>query len=138
MLKKFLSTIGIGSMKVDTVVDKRDVAHGEALSGTIYIEGGQSEQEIEYIKLEVMKRIVAHREDSDFDVTDSIVAKHTIEMVGSVKSKETRMVPFELMPDERWDSQDASVKLFLRTSVNISNAVDVQDEDEIFYGKDLI
>ena len=138
MLKKFLSTIGIGSMKVDTVVDKPTIDHGETLSGKIYIDGGQSDQHIEYIKLEVLKRSEGHREDSDFDVTNDCVAKHTIEMVGSVKSKETRMVPFELMPDERWESQDSNVKLFLRTSVHIVNAVDVQDEDEIVYGKELV
>ena len=138
MLKKFLSTIGIGSMKVDTVVDKPTIDHGETLSGKIYIDGGHSDQVIEYIKLEVIKRSEGHREDSDFDVTNDCVAKHTIEMVGSVKSKETRMVPFELMPDERWESQDPNVKLFLRTSVNIINAVDVQDEDEIVYGKELV
>jgi len=137
MLKKFLSTIGIGSMKVDTVVDQPVIAHGESLTGTIYIDGGQSDQLIDYIKLEILKRTEGHREDSDFDVTNDIVAKHTIEMVGSVKSKETRMVHFELMPDERWESNEDNVKLYLRTSVHILNAVDVQDEDEIIYGENL-
>jgi sporulation-control protein len=137
MLKKFLSTIGIGSMKVDTVVDQPEIAYGETLSGTIYIDGGQSDQDIEFIKLEVLKRTEGHREDSDFDITSECVAKHTIEMVGSVKSKETRMVPFQLVPDERWESEGENVKLFLRTSINISNAVDVQDEDEIVFNKDL-
>ncbi len=137
MLKKFLSTIGIGSMKVDTVVDQPEIAYGETLSGTIYIDGGQSDQDIEFIKLEVLKRTEGHREDSDFDITNECVAKHTIEMVGSVKSKETRMVPFQLVPDERWESEGKNVKLFLRTSINISNAVDVQDEDEIVFNKDI-
>lgn len=133
MLKKFLSTIGIGSMKVDTIVDHPDLAHGESLSGKIYIDGGQSEQMIDFIKLEVIKRSEGHREDSDFDVINDIVAKHKIETIGSVKSKETRMVPFEIMPDERWEYDKEQCKLFLRTSVHISGAVDVQDEDEIRY-----
>lgn len=137
MLKKFLSTIGIGTMKVDTIVDKPVLAHGETLSGKIYIYGGQSEQLIEFIKLEVLKQSEGHREDSDFDVTNVSVAKHTIEMVGSVKSKETRMIPFELMPDERWNTEADNEKLYLRTSVHITNAVDVQDEDEIVYGRDV-
>lgn len=137
MLNKFLSTIGIGTMKVDTIVDQPVVAHGETLSGTIYIDGGQNDQVVEFIKLEVFKRTEGYREDSDFDVTSECVAKHTIEMVGSVKSKETRMVPFELVPDERWSSEGDNVKLFLRTSINILNAVDVYDEDEIVFNKDL-
>lgn len=133
MLKKFLSTIGIGSMKVDTIVDQPDLAHGESLSGKIYIDGGQSEQIIDFIKLEVIKRSEGHREDSDFDVTNDVVAKYMIETIGSVKSKETRMVPFEIMPDERWEYDKDQAKLFLRTSVHITGAVDVQDEDEIRY-----
>jgi len=133
MLNKFLSSIGIGSMKVDTIIDHPEIAYGEPLIGTIYIDGGQSEQLIEFIKLEILKRTEGHREDSDFDVTVDIVAKHSIEMVGSVKSKETRMVPFELIPDERWESDDPNVKLFLRTTVNIVNGLDVHDEDEIVY-----
>lgn len=137
MLEKFLSTIGIGTMKVDTVVDQPQLSHGESLSGKIYINGGKTEQIVEFIKLEVLKRTEGYREDSDFDVTNVCVAKHTIEMVGSIKSKETRMVPFELIPDERWESKAENVKLFLRTSIHITNAVDVQDEDEIVYGKDL-
>jgi sporulation-control protein len=137
MLKKFLSTIGIGTMKVDTVVDQPQLSHGESLSGKIYINGGQTKQIIEFIELAILKRTEGHRKDSDFDVTNDCIAKHTIEMVGSVKSKETRMIPFELMPDERWESEAENVKLFLRTSIHITNAVDVQDEDEIVYGKDL-
>lgn len=133
MLKKFLSTIGIGTMKVDTIVDQPDLAHGESLSGKIYIDGGQSEQMIDFIKLEVIKRSEGHREDSDFDVTNDVVAKYMIETIGSVKSKETRMVPFEIMPDERWEYDKDQAKLFLRTSVHITGAVDVQDEDEIRY-----
>ncbi|MET1015083.1 MAG: sporulation protein [Paenisporosarcina sp.] len=133
MLKKFLSSIGIGSMKVDTIVDHPNLAHGESLSGKIYIDGGQSEQLIDFIKLEVIKRSEGYREDSDFDVINDVVAKYMIEMVGSVKSKETRMVPFELMPDDRWEYEKEHAKLFLRTTVHIAGAVDVRDEDEIRY-----
>ncbi|AYC29479.1 sporulation protein [Paenisporosarcina cavernae] len=134
MLKKFLSTIGIGTMKVDTILDKRELTFDENLSGTIYIDGGDSEQMIEYVKLEVIKRVEGHREDSDFDVTDQLISKHSIELVGSLKSKETRMIPFEMQPDDRWSIQD-NEKLLLRTTIHIANAVDVYDEDEILYGE---
>ncbi|WP_075617802.1 sporulation protein [Paenisporosarcina indica] len=137
MLKKFLSSISYGSMKVDIVVDQPEIAYGETLSGTIYIMGGQSNQLIEFIKLEILKRTEGLQEDGDFNVTNNVVAKHTIEMVGSVKSKETRMIPFDLMPDERWESETVNEKLYLRTTVHINNAVDVHDEDEIIYGKDV-
>ncbi len=135
MLKKFLSTIGIGTMKVDTIVDQPQLKYGETLSGKIYIDCGQSAQQIDFINLEVIKRIEGYREDSDFDVTEDSVFKRTIEMVGDIKLSETRVIPFELKPDETWYPQNNKVELFLRTTVHITNAVDVHDEDEIFYTK---
>lgn len=135
MFEKFLSTIGIGSMKVDTIVDKPHILFGETLSGKIFIDCGRSEQQIDYINLEVIKRMEGYREDSDFDVTNDSIAKHTIEVVGDIKLKETRIIPFELKSDAAWNISNEEGKLFLRTTVHITNAVDVHDEDEIFYTK---
>ena len=135
MFEKFLSTIGIGSMKVDTIVEKSHILYGETLSGQIFIDCGRSEQQIDYINLEVIKRMEGYREDSDFDVTNDSIAKHTIEVVGDIKLKETRIIPFELKTDEAWDIGREDAKLFLRTSVHITNAVDVHDEDEIFFSR---
>jgi len=135
MFEKFLSTIGIGSMKVDTIVEKPHIHFGETLSGKIFIDCGRSEQQIDFINLEVIKRREGYREDSDFDITNDLITKHTIEVVGDIKLKETRIIPFELKSDEAWNISNEEEKLVLRTSVHITNAVDVHDEDEIFYTK---
>ncbi len=51
MLKQFLSSIGYGAMKVDTIIGSPNIAFGENLNGTIYIEGGDSEQLVESIEI---------------------------------------------------------------------------------------
>jgi sporulation-control protein len=132
--KQFLSSIGIGSMKIETVVERPNLDEGETLNGTVYFTGGDSDQDIEFIELNVLKQIEDYREDSDFDVIEQTVAKQTLEFAGSVKSKESVMQQFEIVPDERWVLEMPKAKLILRTIVHVQNGVNAQDEDEITYG----
>jgi sporulation-control protein len=133
MLKSFLSKIGIGGLEVDTVVDNQVLEEGETLNGTVYIDGGDADQIIDHITLEVLVRV--HREDamSDFEDVDRTITKQSIELIGDSKSKETRMIPFEIVPDDRWLINQDSEKLLLKTTVHIDNGVDAYDEDEIQY-----
>lgn len=133
MLKSFLSKIGIGGLEVDTVVDNQTLEEGEVLNGTVYIDGGDADQIIDYITLEVFVRI--HREDamSDFEDVDKTLTKHSIELIGDSKSKETRMIPFEIVPDDRWLINKDNEKLLLKTTVHIENGVDAYDEAEFHY-----
>lgn len=133
--KDFLSSIGIGSIKVDTVVERPHLEEGETLNGTVYLDGGSGDQEIEYIELLVLRLVEDYREDSDFDFYETPVAKQSLEFAGSVKSKNTVMQQFEIVPDERWELENPNAKLILRTVVHVKNGVNVQDEDEITYGK---
>ncbi|UJF25570.1 sporulation protein [Planococcus sp. 107-1] len=132
--KQFLSSIGIGSMQIETVVERPHLDEGETLNGTVYFTGGESDQDIDFIELNVLKQIEDYREDSDFDMIEKTVAKQTLEFAGSVKSKETVMQQFEIVPDERWILDMPKSKLILRTVVHIKNGVNAQDEDEITYG----
>ncbi|HSJ39331.1 MAG TPA: sporulation protein [Planococcus sp. (in: firmicutes)] len=133
--KEFLSSIGFGSMKVETVVERPHLEEGETLNGTIYFEGGDSDQEVDFVELQVIKLIDDYREDSDFDVIETVISKQSLEFAGSVKSKDTVMQQFEIVPDERWLAENENSRLILRTIVHIREGVNVRDEDEITYGK---
>lgn len=133
MLKAFLTKIGIGGLKVDTVVDQQMLEEGETLNGTIYIDGGDADQIIDHITLEVFVRL--HRTDpkTDLEGVDRLITKHSIELVGDTKSKETRMIPFEIVPDDRWLVDKDNEKLMLKTTVHIDHDMSAADEDEIQY-----
>ncbi|MDN7240999.1 sporulation protein [Planococcus sp. N028] len=133
--REFLTSIGFGSMKVDTVVERPHLDEGETLNGTIYFHGGDEEQDIEFVELKVIKLVEEYREDSDFGYIETVVGKQSIEFAGAVKSKESVMRQFEIVPDERWLFDSDRTKLILRTIVHIDNGINVQDEDEITYGK---
>ncbi len=133
--KDFLSSVGFGSLKVETVVERPHLEEGETLNGTIYFEGGDSDQEIDYVELLVIKVMDDYREDSDFNVIETVIGRHSLEFAGSVKSKDTIMQQFEIVPDERWQLETDKAKLILRTIVHIRDGVNASDEDEITYGK---
>ncbi|WP_203339585.1 sporulation protein [Planococcus beijingensis] len=132
--KDFLSSIGIGSLKVETVVEMPHLEEGETLNGTVYLDGGDGDQTIDFIELNVIKLVEDTRDDSDFDFYETVIGKQSMEFAGSVKSKETVMQQFEIVPDERWMLDNPKAKLILRTVVHVKNGVNAQDEDEITYG----
>jgi len=126
MVKQFLSTIIYGEMTVNTIVDGPNIAFGETLSGTVYIDGDDSDELVDFIVIELLKR-------SETD--EVIIAKQSIEIMSDIKSKETWMIPFEMVPDERWESESEAQTqtLILKTIVHLKNGIDIQDEDEITY-----
>ena len=126
MVKQFLSTIIYGTMTVKTIVDGPTIAFGETLSGTVYIDGDESDELVDFIVIELLKR-------SEAD--EVIIAKQSIEIMSDIKSKETWMIPFEMVPDERWESESEAQTqmLILKTIVHLKNGIDIQDEDEITY-----
>lgn len=124
MVRQFLSTSEFEEMTVNTNVDGPNIAFGETLSGTIYIEGEASEELIDYIDIVLFKQSA---------MDEVIIAKQSIEMMSDMKSKETWMIPFEMVPDERWEMEDEEQSLILRTTVYLKNGIHIQDEDEITY-----
>lgn len=127
MARKFESCIEVQSIKIETVVDHPYIEHGINLSGTIYINGVHDDESIENIKLEVFKLINGE--------VSKVISKHSIELVGAVASKDVQMIPFEIMPDERWlpDGDDDVSNLILRTTVLFENGSEYNDEDEIHF-----
>lgn len=127
MARKFESCIEVQSIKIETVVDHPYIEHGINLSGTIYINGVHDDESIENIKLEVFKLINGE--------VSKVISKHSIELVGAVASKDVQMIPFEIMPDERWlpDGDDDVSNLILRTTVLFENGSEYNDEDEVHF-----
>jgi sporulation-control protein len=124
MVRQFTSTIKYGNMTVNTNVDGPNIAFGETLSGTVYIEGDNSDELVDYIVIELLKQTNSEK---------VIIAKQSIEMMSDIKSKETWMISFEMVPDERWEAETEAQPLILKTIVHLKNGIDIQDEDEIIY-----
>lgn len=126
MVRQFMSTIEYGAMTVNTNVDGPNIAFGETLSGTVYIDGDESDELVDHIVIELLKR-------SETD--EVIISKQSIEIMSDIKSKETWMISFEMVPDERWENEtEAQTQtLVLKTTVHLKSGIVIQDEDEITY-----
>lgn len=123
-MNSFESHIEKEALKIVTTVDHPYIEHGINLSGTIYIEGLEQEDEIEDIRLEVCKK-----------ESRELIAKQSFEPVGSASSKGTMMIPFEIIPDERWVPEEGSdvTHLVLITTAFFGDGSSLQDEDDLIF-----
>ncbi|MGM0845227.1 MAG: sporulation protein [Bacillota bacterium] len=131
MLKEFLSSIGIGSLKVDTVVDNPTLTPASELSGEVLIEGGVSEQEVNKIVLTICIREEDYRKDSDFSYHEKELHSYEIKGTEIVKSDEVKRIPFKFTLSKDHPLTDKGVETFLRTMVDIPEAIDPVAEDSI-------
>lgn len=112
-------------MEVTTIVDQPEIAFGENLRGTVYIEGCTDEAAIDFIQLEVLVK-------NRLTGLERTITKHDIQMVGNVKSKEAEMIVFDIVPDDRW-MIDQSNDLILRTSLQLFGEDVLRAEDVFLY-----
>jgi len=111
-------------ISINTILDGPNIAFGETLSAKLYIEGDESDEIVDEIVIELIKVCEA---------TEKVIAKHSIEMVSGDKSKETWMIPFEMVPDERWETEQENESLTICTTVYLKNGVLLKAEDKITY-----
>lgn len=137
MWKEFLSSIGIGSIKVDTIVENPTLTPASELKGEVVIEGGMSDQEVNKIVLTIFIREEDYRKDSDFSYHEKELHGFALEEIGTVKAEEVKRVPFKFLLSKDHPISDKGTETFLRTLVDIPQAVDPVDEDSIKVVKSL-
>jgi len=131
MFKKFLAGLGIDGAKVNFEIDNNVVELGGVVSGKVYVSGGAVDQVIEEISiaLEVSSRYKAGDEMRRVhqEIASGIVAS---QLMLKANSPEISIpVQFEL-PYNIPISTDYT-KYQFRTNLDIPNAIDAKDIDEI-------
>ena len=126
MLSKLLTTVEENGVKVETVIEKTELVEGDSLNGTVYITSldEDEEEKIDYISLQVLS------EQSNGEM--QLIAKHSFQLVGSIHSKEAEMVPFELIPDDRWHTEN-DVRLLFSTTVYFLDGTEIEEVGVISY-----
>ncbi len=131
MWRDFFSSIGIGSVKIDTVVNEKTAAPGETISGQVFLKGGQADEPVEKIQILLYLQYEEVREDSDFSWHDKHIEEITINVNKAIKAGEKNTIPFFVSVPENGPKTDEKHKWFIRTKAFIGQAVDPEDEDEI-------
>lgn len=128
--RRLLSSVGVGAATVDTRLEKSEFAPGDEVRGVVEIKGGNVEQEIRGIRLDV--QTYYKRESGDNTVTET----GTIESfdvsgprVVRPNTEEEVQVSFRLPYETPLTLGRTSV--WVRTALDVERAIDPSDSDSI-------
>ncbi len=138
--KKMLSSVGIGSAKVDTILEKNQFEQGETIDAVVKIKGGKVEQEIEGLYLSihatyegtVMKRDEESGEMEEEDVTRSaVIQKLQLSEEFVIGPGERKEIPISLELPLYAPLTVGKTKVWIHTGLDIPKALDSGDRDDI-------
>ncbi len=129
MLEKFLSKVGIGSAKVDTIVKNSTITQGGLVEGFVRIEGGKVDQEINELCIYVMTK--AKYDDAHIN---KVVEGFRVADAMTIEAGKKYEFPFHFMlPAETPITSIAKGKnqssVWLGTELDIEAGLDSSDRD---------
>ena len=126
MLSKWLTTVEENGVRVETVIEKTELVEGDILNGSVYITPLTEDEDdkIDYISLKVLCK------HANGEI--SAIGKHSFEVVGTIRSKDAEIMPFEIMPDERWVC-GVDERLIFQTTVIFLDGTEVEEVGYISY-----
>lgn len=128
--KGMASVFGVGGTKIDTIITSPSVKPGEVIEGCCKIKGGTVEQEITNINLRVLTSYEKEVDDSKITKLECI-QDIEIDINRIIKPEEYVEVPFSFILDYRTPMSMHKSKVWIRTNLDISKAVDSGDKDYI-------
>lgn len=130
MLKKAMAGIGIGSAKVDAVLESSRILVGDEVKGKIVIRGGNVPQELDYVNLYVMTRY--EREFNDHTVVNNaVIQQQTIKLSMTINENEVKEIPFSFVLSNRAPISMGRTPIWINTGLEIKMGVDPSDYDSI-------
>jgi sporulation-control protein len=127
MLKKFMAKMGVGSAKVDLMLSKSEYAMDEIIHGTIRVQGGNVEQEMNSIAVELWLQVVSKKGQTyPHKITSIPVVSPFI-----IQANEVKDFPFTYKLPEGLPISAGNVSYHFRTHLDIAGGVDSNDHDAI-------
>ena len=138
-MKKLLSSVGIGSAKVDTILHGEEFIPGEPIDMTVKISGGSTQQKIDglYFSLHTNYKQIIVYEDEDGEIEEDEVdnvatlAQFKVCEPFTLDSGEEREIPLSF--DLPWHTPLTIGKseVWINTGLDIKKAKDATDRDYI-------
>lgn len=129
MFDNVLASIRIGAAEVDTLLDRETVQPGEVLATQVVVDGGEVDQDIEAIDLELKTK----REHGDTRQTYEIASKR---VTGAFTIEEGDQQVFEAdlpihheTPVTTLDAKYNRAQVWIDTDLEIDRAIDADDTD---------
>jgi len=126
-MKKVLASVGIGNASVDTVLDSDRVQPGTTVGADVRVDGGDAEQAIERIELELKTRYLTE-EDSYQGVT---VDRLHITDGFTIEAGEQAVYGTDITIPYATPLTMGDARVWVDTDLEIAVAVDPEDEDSL-------
>jgi sporulation-control protein len=127
---RVLASIGIGSAKVDTLLERPDYRPGDEVRGVVRIYGGQVGQRIDQIYLSVMTQYI--REFNDRKTTqNAVIGKFKVSDPIDIRPGENYEVPIAFVLPRTTPLTVGKIPVWIKTTMDIGAAVDPTDDDRI-------
>ncbi len=130
MFNKILSSIGIGSAKVDTKLANSKVRVGEELVGEVHIQGGNVEQSINQIYMNLFTEYEKEVNDSKSRYKEVLVS-HRLANQLVIKPGEKIVIPFQFVIPYHTPLSVGTQKVYVSTGLDIEMAIDPSDLDPV-------
>ncbi|MGM9988500.1 MAG: sporulation protein [Bacillaceae bacterium] len=130
LFKKMLASIGIGSTKVNTILNTDQVVVGESISGTLYIDGGEVKQDIDSIYLSIYTEVIRERDDKKYRENVQL-SKYKLNDKLVIEPGQKMEIPFSIKLPYETPLTLEQAKVWMQTGLDIKSAIDPQDTDYI-------
>lgn len=127
---KMFASVGIGSARVDTQLERDVVSPGEEVRGVVVIQGGNIEQSIDSIYLTLNTTYIKERDDKKYTQTGQ-VDKFKLTEPFTIRPNERREIPVAFRLPSDVPLTLGRTKVWVATGLDIKNAVDPTDKDYI-------
>ncbi|HEX8702810.1 MAG TPA: sporulation protein, partial [Myxococcaceae bacterium] len=130
VFNKLLASVGIGSARVDTLLDRTTVRVGETLEGEVNIKGGSTEQQIDSIYLHLMTRYTQQKGDNTAYVNFAL-AELEVSRPFTIRPGQQLDVPVSLTVPLTTPVTMNRIPVWLQTGLDIDYAIDPKDTDQL-------
>ena len=130
LFKKVLSSVGIGSAKVDTVLYEDRFVPGEVMEGVVKIKGGSLEQDIEEIYFTIQTSYQVEKDDTKVTKT-AVLESFKLGESLRIRAGEEVEIPISLILPFDTPLTVGRTKVWVATGLDIKGAVDPSDKDYV-------
>ncbi|AYC30334.1 sporulation protein [Paenisporosarcina cavernae] len=130
LFNKALASIGIGSAKIDTVLEKGSYTAGELVTGQVKVRGGNINQLVDSIFVSVYTTYVKEADDHKYNAK-AAVKQYKVTEPFTILAGETKEFPITFTLPFDTPITIGNTRVWIQTEMDIKNAADPTDKDYI-------
>ncbi|PLS17700.1 sporulation protein [Bacillus sp. M6-12] len=124
ILRKYMSLLGIGSAKIDLILEKDTYKAGNPVHGYFIIKGGTIEQQIKRIDCDLVMTDTTEGAEMVIDTT-------TMLSTSKIHSEETNIIPFAFQLPDFLEASTEEISYRFTTRLTFNEGVKSIDQDVI-------